>query len=649
MSNLIGQSLGRYQILELLGQGGMAMVYKAYDTRLEREVAIKIIRSEAFPPEELHDVLKRFEREAKALAQLSHPNIVKVMDFGEYEGSPFLVMEYLPGGTLKHLIGEPMSWQEAIRLLLPVARGLEYAHYRGIVHRDIKPANILLTENSEPILSDFGIVKLLQGDKATTLTGSGIAIGTPEYMAPEQWTGGTSPKSDMYSLGVVLYEIITGQRPYDADTPGGLFLKQMTEPLPQPRDIVSNLPESVERFLLKALAKEPSERYDNLGIFIKELENLLTDHRFQERSVELKSKKSIKVPKVDADRKAPSMPRINRRWVSVAVMAVVLSGIVLGGVIGLPLLTGQPVDTPEPTLTPTKEEMPEITPTKPITVTPEPSSLPTEIITLTATPLPTNITDDFGVEMILIPAGEFKMGFDQIVSGWALSYKKIKQTEDAHIPEHDVYLDSYYIDKYEVTNALYQECVNAEVCAPPVSLSSHTRNSYYDNPEYADYPVIFVSQIMASAYCEWRGVRLPTEAEWEKAARGTDGRIFAWGSENPFSICEYANVSRNGICEGDTTKVGSYPSGQSFYGVYDMTGNVWEWVSDWFDKDYYDYSPKNNPQGPEQPTGQVTVRGGGWSLRHPPDYANHTYLRNLLLSPDATENDISIRCAMDAE
>ena len=150
MENLIGKLVDRYQILELLGKGGMAMVYKARDTRLEREVALKIIRLEAFPPEQLHDVFKRFEREAKASAGLSHPNIVKVLDYGEYEGSPFLVLEYLPGGTLKQMIDGPRSWQKAMQLLLPVARGLEYAHQRGVAHRDIKPANILLTENGEP-------------------------------------------------------------------------------------------------------------------------------------------------------------------------------------------------------------------------------------------------------------------------------------------------------------------------------------------------------------------------------------------------------------------------------------------------------------------------------------------------------------------
>ena len=160
MTDLAGQYLGRYYLAERLGEGGMAVVYKAHDTRLERDVAIKIIRSGAFSTDALGEVLKRFEREAKSLAKLSHPNIVKVHDYGEHEGSPYLVMEYMPGGTLRKILGKPIPWQIALRLLLPVARGVEYAHQRGIVHRDIKPANILITESGDPMLSDFGIAKL---------------------------------------------------------------------------------------------------------------------------------------------------------------------------------------------------------------------------------------------------------------------------------------------------------------------------------------------------------------------------------------------------------------------------------------------------------------------------------------------------------
>ena len=196
MSWLIGQTFGRYEILALLGEGGMATVYKAYDTRLEREVAIKVIRRDAFPPDEMDMLLKRFEREAKALARLSHPNIVGVIDYGEFEGSPYLVMVYLPGGTLKDRLGQPMPWQDAIRLILPIASALDYVHDHNIINRDVKPSNILMTEKGQPMLTDFGLVKIF-GDKENkdaTLTSSGTGLGTPDYMAPEQWTGGTHHK-----------------------------------------------------------------------------------------------------------------------------------------------------------------------------------------------------------------------------------------------------------------------------------------------------------------------------------------------------------------------------------------------------------------------------------------------------------------------
>jgi len=145
MTNLIGKSLGRYHILEQLGEGGMATVYKAYDTRLEADVAVKVIRTENLAPSVLERALKRFEREAKALARLTHPNIVKVTDFGEHDGKPYLVLEYLPGGTLKKRLGKPIEWEGAMRLLLPIAKALDYAHRQNMIHRDVKPSNILIT------------------------------------------------------------------------------------------------------------------------------------------------------------------------------------------------------------------------------------------------------------------------------------------------------------------------------------------------------------------------------------------------------------------------------------------------------------------------------------------------------------------------
>ena len=271
MHALSGQSFDRYQLQEPLGEGGMATVYRAFDTRLERAVALKVIRTD------YHDdplFLKRFEREARALAQLNHPHIVQVLDVGEHQGIPFVVMEYLGGGTLKARIGRPLLPREAGALLAPIARALAYAHDLGIIHRDVKPANILLTPEGTPKLSDFGIAKILERPGTTELTATGVGVGTPDYMAPEQWLGQVSPQSDIYALGVVLYELLAGRRPYAADTPVAVLLKHVNDPLPSPRLFAPDLPDAVEQVLLKALAKKPEARYASMAAFADALEGL---------------------------------------------------------------------------------------------------------------------------------------------------------------------------------------------------------------------------------------------------------------------------------------------------------------------------------------------------------------------------------------
>jgi len=267
MPDLIGQYIGRYHILERLGEGGMATVYKAFDTRLEAEVAIKVIRVEELPPKVLDRALKRFAREAKALARLTHPNIVRVIDTGEHEGAPYLVMPYLPGGSLKQVLRERgrLPWEEALQMLIPIARALGYAHRQGMIHRDVKPSNILITEDGELILTDFGIAKILGEETTVDLTGTRALVGTPEYMAPEQVTSrAVDARVDIYALGVVLYEMLTGRKPYQADTPMAVMIKHVHDPLPRPREFVPDLPEEVERILLKALAKDPDERYQTM-------------------------------------------------------------------------------------------------------------------------------------------------------------------------------------------------------------------------------------------------------------------------------------------------------------------------------------------------------------------------------------------------
>jgi serine/threonine protein kinase len=265
MDGMIGKSFGKYQIIEPLGEGGMATVYKAFDPSLERYVAIKIIRA---MNQIDSDFLIRFQREARALAKLDHPYILKVLDYGEDNGIPYLVMPYVSHGTLKQYTRTRLPYEKAIDIIIPIAEALGYAHKRKIIHRDIKPANILFGESGEPILSDFGIAKMLDAGEQTQLTGTGFGIGTPAYMAPEQWNGVADDRTDIYALGIVLYELITGRCPFQADTPAAILIKQVQDPLPSPRTFISDLPENVEALLFKALAKDPALRFQSMQEFI---------------------------------------------------------------------------------------------------------------------------------------------------------------------------------------------------------------------------------------------------------------------------------------------------------------------------------------------------------------------------------------------
>jgi serine/threonine protein kinase len=578
--DLINQSLGRYHILEQLCEGGMAIVYKAYDTRLERDVAIKMIRKGAFPADHLERMLRRFEREAKALARLSHPNIIKILDYGEYEGSPYLVMEYFPGGTLKQKLGKPLPWQEAIQLLLPIAEALDYAHDQNMVHRDVKPANILLTQRGQPMLSDFGIAKLLDLEETHELTGTSVAVGTPEYMAPEQANAKTvDHRADIYSLGIVLYEMVTGRKPFVADTPMAVLIMHARDPLPNPKKFVPDLPNGLEKALLKALAKQPADRYQSMEEFVSALKGLLAGKSAsrsapapkppRRETTETATIKDFNVT-TQQDFDSPSLVgkgpgvRSKRSWAWIGMTGLCLLGLVGLGLVGLFSFGGKL--------------------TTALFATSTPSRTSTPIFTPTATSLPTEIIDSKGWAMRLVPAGTFTMGSNN--------------GEADEQPVHDIYLEAYYIDTYEVTNAFYKACVIAGACSEPKNTDR------YNDPNYVYHPVVYVDWNMAVLFCKWRGADLPTESQWEKAARGTDGRTYPWG--------EGIDYTRANSVNGDTNAVGSFESGKSPYGLYDMIGNVWEWVKDWYLDTYYQNSPAKNPLGPDTGTYRVR-RGGTWT------------------------------------
>jgi len=271
MEDLAGICIGRYKILSYLGGGGMADVYLAEDTNLGRTVAIKFSKLDT---KDSSKSLDRFDREAKALAQLSHPNIVTILEYGNYQNMPYIVMEYIKGGTLAQRLGKPIPWHEACKLLAPVARAVKEAHDHKLVHRDIKPSNILINESGQPMLSDFGIVKVIQSEETRDLTGTGHTIGTTSYMAPEQAQGkAVDGRADIYSLGVVLFEMVTGTKPYTARNAVDVALKHISDPIPNPRGFVHELPPECEQIIYKAMAKKPEDRFQDAGFLAKELEN----------------------------------------------------------------------------------------------------------------------------------------------------------------------------------------------------------------------------------------------------------------------------------------------------------------------------------------------------------------------------------------
>ena len=274
VASLEGKTLGKYRILEALGRGGMARVYRAYHPQLDRYVAVKVLRSELMEDEAFEDTPSgdetwhaRFQREAQSVAALRHANIVQVFDFDVQDDVYYMVMELLEGDTLKTRLndyrvrGEQMAWGEIVRIMLDLLDGLAYAHSERMIHRDIKPANILLSRRGQAVLGDFGIAHIIGGTRYTI---SGALMGTLHYMAPEQGMQGLcDARSDIYSLGIVFYEMLTQRTPFDADTPLAILMKHVNDPLPLPRRINPEIPEPFERIVFKSLAKKPEERYQS--------------------------------------------------------------------------------------------------------------------------------------------------------------------------------------------------------------------------------------------------------------------------------------------------------------------------------------------------------------------------------------------------
>jgi serine/threonine protein kinase/formylglycine-generating enzyme required for sulfatase activity len=703
-NDLIGRRLGPYEIVEFIGSGGMAEVYKGYHPELDRYVAVKIVGRHL----ESDTVFNtRFRREARAIAQLRHPNIVQVFDFGAAEGGHYMIMEYVEGTTLANLIAEANAGE---RVLEPeditftcrqIAAALDHAHKQGVIHRDVKPSNILITRSGQAILTDFGLA-LLRSRRAEDVS-DGTAFGTPEYMAPEQISDSraASPASDIYSLGVVLYEMATGQVPFRAESAVDTALRHLNDTAPDPRILRSDIPEGVAQVMLTALSKSPKDRFRTAIQMANALERAYAEpdgllpspeehvdtgtlslprraaeertllvrrshvgpsERREFRRLRSEDRASKRVEKTRRTREKKAIRKAKRlahktdrrkkilRWVRTVVLAGVVLTVLAAGVYVLQTMgvlsisfslparliasaeaTESPTNTPAPTSTPmpTETPVPTATPLQAAESTPVP---PLAVVSLEVGSSAFRIQD--GAIMQFVPAGTFLMGTDEV------------NRNQADRPQHSVYLSDYWIDRTEVTNAQYALCVAEGRCEPPIT----TR--YYEDANFADYPVAYLQYESAAAYCLWMAgktgqvIGLPSEAQWEKAAAWDPvaevAYRYPWGNEaaSPellryvFSPAPYP-----------AAPVGSFPAGASPYGVLDMAGNVMEWVADWFDASYYQRTGVSvDPVGPQTGTARIT-RGGSWSRDGA--FAVST-LRNPTRATTYGE-DIGFRCALSAE
>ena len=277
MDQWIGRQIGRYKVLELLGQGGMAVVYKVWDTGLDRFAAMKIIRKEAFPRDVYEKLNRRFENEARTMARLNHPSIIKIYEYGIMNQVPYLVMEYLENGTLKEKLGAPLPEKEAAETAARISDALNYAHDHGVLHRDVKPSNILLRADGSPVLSDFGIAKIIEPDGVTgeTLTETGTDLGTPDYRAPEQSIGGNiDGRADQFSLGVVFYEMLTGRKPFAGESPVDMLANQLRGEFEDPKTYNPKISNDAVKVLRKSLAAQPDNRFPSMSEFTQALTGL---------------------------------------------------------------------------------------------------------------------------------------------------------------------------------------------------------------------------------------------------------------------------------------------------------------------------------------------------------------------------------------
>jgi formylglycine-generating enzyme required for sulfatase activity/predicted Ser/Thr protein kinase len=611
---------GRYRIDALLGEGGMGAVYRGIDLTTTTPVAIKENRTVA------PDYQKQFAREARLLHHLRHPSLPRVTDYFSIPGQgQYLVMEYVEGQDLNQVLAQrgPVPQAQALGWIGQVLDALTYLHRQDppIIHRDVKPANVRISPGGRAFLVDFGLAKLYDPARRTTRGALGVTAG---FSPLEQYgESRTDARTDVYAAGATLYALLTGQMP-----PAAPDLASGAAQLVAPRHLNPRVSPPVEAAIVRAMKMRAADRFQSIA-------------EFRAALPEARDRPG----RVARDQPRPA-PRSRRRALVPWLLAGGTASLVLAiGIAVLATLGGRETAVPEPARTavattsptarrsdtPAPTGMPAVTPTPAVTRTPaaRPSATGTRAAP-TSTVKPTapvwgaaRTRSADGMEMIFVPAGDFTMGssdgdLDAGLAGCTDCDRALFANEQ---PRHTVYLDAFWIDRTEVTNAQYRLCVEAGACRSPIPC--RWGEPTYADASKADHPVVCVTWHAAKTYCAWAGARLPTEAEWEKAARGTDGRTYPWG--NDFA-CDKGNaldmVAGGGDpaatsgppCDGyaRTAPVASFPAGASPFGVLDMAGNAWEWVADWYGEAYYGSPPARNPLGPARGSHRV-LRGGSWA------------------------------------
>ena len=627
MATLTGQTIAGYKIEAPLAKGGMGAIYRARQLSNGREVAFKVMLSDAT---EEGSLIQRFKREAEVLSSLKHANIIDVYDYGESDGVLYMVMPLLTHGTLGDKMRRARLTNDEIRqTMIQVAGAMQYAHSQHIVHRDLKPENILLDAAGNCKVCDFGIVSIQ--DASTRLSKVGTLMGSAHYMAPEQCNGAAvDARTDIYALGVILFQMATGQLPFTGDSWNAVALQQITKTPESPRTLNGSLSPAIERTILKALEKKPQDRFDTAAAFSTAVDRAFSSSTVAAAGTTAATEQSLKTLVYQpGDPPANPPRRVDRRGL--------LIGAGFVGLAGAGAFAFRALRTPE-TATPSQTSVASATlRSTSNTVAPpiniiatEPASIPPTAPTASVAvaivpPSVRKVGSDrvilgfaggAALELIRIPAGEFTMGSDD---------------KDDEKPIKKLNLPEYLIGRTEVTVAQYAVFAAATGYK---SQAERDGSSYgYDGSTYLEiagaywaaplgpgsdvrmkqnHPVSHLSWRDCMTFCEWAqrvtglAFMLPSEAQWEKAARGAGGRLYPWGEPLPDDTRANFNLNVK-----DTNEVGKYGIvGVSPYGLDDMAGNVAEWTLSKYMP--YPYDAKDGREDPVGDADDRVLRGGSW-------------------------------------